>query len=347
MRMRSKWKPLFLFLAAAFLVGGLWGFVTHLPGRTVVYGAQQESGSDPIGSISDFFSGFFHKNPVSVVIFGVAGSGHNGADLTDTIVLAYFDPDKNRASLISIPRDLWVSDGATHFKINEALERNRLATVFDRIGDMTGLTPQGYAAIDLNTVRQAIDDLGGVDIALTQPATDWVSGYTMAAGPHHLTGDDAVWLMRNRYAPNGDFFREQNQQNIIKEAVAKFRGLPLEQQIAFVEKYISQSGLMDHVNINPSQLVPYVLGGGINGVAMQSITFDFSTKLLKTDAIPLAASSSSLANAEFLPSMVSSTAVVLTTVASEVPRFISVLVPTAGIDNYTALRAYVQARLAE
>ena len=340
------WKYFFIFFAAAFFIGGVWGFASHLPGRTVVYGGPQENTPNVIQSLSDFLSGLFNKSAISIVVFGVAGNGHNGAGLTDTIVVAYFNPDKNRLSLISIPRDLWISDGMTHFKINEALERNKIDTAFSRIGDITGIVPHGYAVVDLDTVKQAIDDLGGVDIVLTQPATDWVSGYTMAAGMHHLTGDDAVWLIRNRYAPNGDFFREQNQQNIVKEAFTKFQQLPTQNKVAFVEKYILQGSLLSHANIDASQLAPYVLSGGVGNITMQSITFDFSTKLLKTDALLLAAGASSSTQAAASSTTATTTAstTVATTTAS---TSISVLIPTAGIDNYAAMRAYVQARLAQ
>lgn len=341
--MSSTWKYLFIFFAAAFFIGGAWGFASHLPGRTVVYGGEQENTAGVIQSLSDFLGGLFHKSAISIVVFGVAGNGHNGAGLTDTIVVAYFNPDKNRLSLISVPRDLWISDGTTHFKLNEALERNKIDTAFACIGDITGIVPHGYAVVDLDTVKQAIDDLGGVDVVLTQPATDWVSGYTMAAGTHHLTGDDAVWLIRNRYAPNGDFFREQNQQNIVKEAFVKFQQLSAQNKIAFAEKYILQGSLLSHANIDASQLAPYVLSGGVENISMQSITFDFSTKLLKTDALLLQSASSSPADQGVTSSTTASTTVATTTA----PASISVLIPTAGIDDYAAMRAYVQARLAQ
>jgi|GEM_PF-1187315 len=341
--MSLRWKYLLVLLTAAIFIGGAWGFIGHLPGRTVVYGGEQKDATGVMGSLSDFLSGLFHKSPISLVVFGVAGKGHNGAGLTDTIVVAYFNPDKNRLSLISIPRDLWISDGTTHFKINEALERNEIDVAFARIGDITGIVPHGYAVVDLNTVKQAIDDLGGVDIVLTQPATDWVSGYTMSAGMHHLTGDDAVWLIRNRYAPNGDFFREQNQQNIVKEAFAKFKQLPTQSKIAFIGKYILQEGLLSHANIDVSQLVPYVLSGGVENISMQSITFDFSTGLLKTDSIPIISAGSLPTEQNILSSTTASSSVVATTT----PPSISVLIPTAGMDNYAAMRVYVQARLAQ
>ncbi len=110
--MSSTWKYLFIFFAAAFFIGGAWGFASHLPGRTVVYGGEQENTAGVIQSLSDFLGGLFHKSAISIVVFGVAGNGHNGAGLTDTIVVAYFNPDKNRLSLISVPRDLWISERA-------------------------------------------------------------------------------------------------------------------------------------------------------------------------------------------------------------------------------------------
>jgi LCP family protein required for cell wall assembly len=339
--------------AVALCVGGALGFVSHLPGRIVTYDGQQGEFASPMQDILGFLGGLFHENTMAVVVFGVAGSGHNGSGLTDTVMVAYFNPRNNRLSLISIPRDLWISDGVTHFKVNEALERNKLDALFARINEMTGIDPQGYVVVDLDIVKRAIDDLGGVDIVLKQPAVDWVSGYTMAVGPHHLTGDDAVWLIRNRYAPNGDFFREQNQQNIVKEALAKFKGLSINDKIALVSKYVLRDNMLAHAHIDASQIVPYVLHGNIGNVSIQLITFDFSTRLLKTDAIftgavgvlPPTHNTSVPAT-----SSVSSTIDVATTTSSSVatatPSFISVLVPTAGVDHYADLRAYVQSQLA-
>ncbi len=60
---------------------------------------------------------------INVLLLGRGGGTHDGPDLTDTMLLASIDPVNNTATLLSIPRDLWVdipSKGA--MKINAAWE---------------------------------------------------------------------------------------------------------------------------------------------------------------------------------------------------------------------------------
>lgn len=45
----------------------------------------------------------------NILIAGIGGRGHDGSDLTDSIMLASLDGEKNTVTLLSIPRDLYVS----------------------------------------------------------------------------------------------------------------------------------------------------------------------------------------------------------------------------------------------
>ena len=57
----------------------------------------------------------------NILLLGMGGEGHNGALLTDTIILASLDQQNKKVSLLSIPRDLYVkipSEG--YAKINSA-----------------------------------------------------------------------------------------------------------------------------------------------------------------------------------------------------------------------------------
>ena len=61
----------------------------------------------------------------NVLLLGYAGGDHDGATLTDTIMLARIYPKENKILLISIPRDIWVEipiskNESEHFKINHA-----------------------------------------------------------------------------------------------------------------------------------------------------------------------------------------------------------------------------------
>jgi len=57
------------------------------------------------------------------------GPGHDGPDLTDTIVVLSVDPVNNTAAMLSVPRDLWVKQPVNYFgseqKINAAYESGK------------------------------------------------------------------------------------------------------------------------------------------------------------------------------------------------------------------------------
>src|SRR3989344_1231308 len=48
------------------------------------------------------------KKIFSILIMGYGGAGHEGAYLTDTMMVVRFDFEKNSAIIVSIPRDVWV-----------------------------------------------------------------------------------------------------------------------------------------------------------------------------------------------------------------------------------------------
>ena len=57
------------------------------------------SGADLIGEDTD---------RINVLLMGVGGRGHDGAYLTDTVILASYKPSTRQVSMISIPRDMIV-----------------------------------------------------------------------------------------------------------------------------------------------------------------------------------------------------------------------------------------------
>src|SRR5579872_4754163 len=88
----------------------------------VFINSTQASQSD--ASISDHFSS---KTPFNILLLGYGGGTHDGAYLTDSMVVVHIDPSKQKTTLISIPRDIWVTiptngDSGSHWKINAAYE---------------------------------------------------------------------------------------------------------------------------------------------------------------------------------------------------------------------------------
>jgi LCP family protein required for cell wall assembly len=305
-----------IILGAVFLFG-----LMHLPSKTIVW----QNPADPISVVGNFVKSVFSSGDISILILGrpgaINGQTINGGGLTDTIMVINFNPQKNLASLISIPRDLWISDSKEQFKINEMLVKHKIDSVSNKIEEITGLKLDGYAVADLALVKEAIDDLGGVDVTLSRPAVDWVSGYTLSAGLHHLNGDDAVWLIRNRYDKEGDFFRERNQQQIMADLFSKFKKLSVTEKIAFINKFVINSGLLNESDLDITKLTGYAINTDLSATSLKSVVLDFTTGLFKTDSIAVPYGTST--------------------------QNVSILIPSEGFEMYGKIRSYINMQLAK
>jgi anionic cell wall polymer biosynthesis LytR-Cps2A-Psr (LCP) family protein len=80
------------------------------------------------GGVSTLES-LFHPNQlagestgrVNILILGIGGEGHDGPNLTDTMMVWSLDTKTDKAAMISIPRDLYVKiPGHGYGKINSA-----------------------------------------------------------------------------------------------------------------------------------------------------------------------------------------------------------------------------------
>lgn len=112
----------------------------------------------------------------NVLLLGIGGKGHDGPDLTDTIMLASVDKDSKDVVLVSIPRDLWVPE--SQHKINSvyafAQEKNQngLEEAKETVSTLLGV-PVHYAfRIDFNGFIKVIDEVDGLDIDVETAFSD-------------------------------------------------------------------------------------------------------------------------------------------------------------------------------
>lgn len=118
------------------------------------------------------------NNRVNILLLGIGGGNHEGPNLTDSIIFASIDPDKNTASLVSIPRDLWVKELDT--KVNSAYATGEekkegggillaKATVERLLGQPIDYTVR----IDFDGFVKAVDLVGGLDIMVDRTLDDY------------------------------------------------------------------------------------------------------------------------------------------------------------------------------
>jgi anionic cell wall polymer biosynthesis LytR-Cps2A-Psr (LCP) family protein len=132
----------------------------------------------------------------SVALLGYGGNGHAGGLLTDTIIVAYVQPDEKTITLITLPRDLWVhfpsgANGETGWKLNAAYpigsddrgypnkpaefkgETGGGALAKYAIQKVVGFPIDSFVAVSFDGFIQSVDILGGLNVHVEKTFDDY------------------------------------------------------------------------------------------------------------------------------------------------------------------------------
>ncbi len=121
------------------------------------------------------------NNKTNILLLGIGGGNHAEPNLTDTIMVASIDRQNNKVTLISIPRDLWITQvGDNGGKINEAYadgqmdnKNNGLQKAEAVVGMVTGLPIHYGFRIDFGGFVKAIDLINGIDVDVIDTLDDY------------------------------------------------------------------------------------------------------------------------------------------------------------------------------
>jgi LCP family protein required for cell wall assembly len=153
---------------------------------------------------------------------------------SDTIMLVHIEPASTSATLMSIPRDLWVPIPGKNYS-------QRINTTFDTGPDLLvqtiqqnlGIPIDHYVEVDFQSFRDVVNAVGGIKMYFPTAARDAYSLLTIPGpGCYTLNGDSALAFVRARhyeYKVNGrwvyeaesDLARIKRQQSFIKKMIAK------------------------------------------------------------------------------------------------------------------------------
>lgn len=141
---------------------------------------------------------------IQILLMGV--STDNGGKLTDTIIVATYEPKNQKASLLSIPRDTFVGKnpqtGTGSDKINALYQKSPEKTLA-KVNEITGLDIKYYMVIDNQALIKLVDVIGGVDfyvpidMVYDDPTQDL--HINLKEGQQKLNGDKAEQLLRYRH----------------------------------------------------------------------------------------------------------------------------------------------------
>lgn len=115
---------------------------------------------------------------VNILLLGIGGKNHEGANLTDTIIFASISLSQNKVTLISIPRDLWIPD--LNAKVNTAYstgeEKRRGGGLILAKAAISKIIKQPIdygIRIDFDGFIKAVDELGGLNIEVEREFYDY------------------------------------------------------------------------------------------------------------------------------------------------------------------------------
>lgn len=169
------------------------------------------------------------NNRTNILLLGLRGEDdmEHGGLLTDTIMVLSLDTKNKAASLLSVPRDIYLRIPGTtkKEKINaayligeEKLPGGGGAELSKRaVQYVTGLYIDNVVSADFKAFKEIIDELGGIDIYLEKEFREdkqWGVDFYVASGLQHMNGDIALYYARSRYSTN-DFDRARRQQQVL------------------------------------------------------------------------------------------------------------------------------------
>ncbi|MBT2404557.1 MULTISPECIES: LCP family protein [unclassified Streptomyces] len=156
---------------------------------------------------------------------------------TDTIMLVHISADKERASVVSLPRDSYAEvpahrdlvTGKAHkahpVKLNAAYAEGGPGLTVRTVESMTRVKIDHYLEVDFTSFMKTVDAVGGVDICTAKTMRDTHTGLELLPGTHRLTGGQALQYVRSRHVDGAaDLGRMQRQQRFMAALIEQATG---------------------------------------------------------------------------------------------------------------------------
>jgi LCP family protein required for cell wall assembly len=161
---------------------------------------------------------YFGQTKLNVLILGYQDDENN----TDTMMLAHLDVGRRTATLVSIPRDTWVSvPNQGSMKINAAYAFGGAHASARAVSKLLGGIPiDAIVALQPEGAAKIVDAMGGLDVNVPEDM-DYDDNSAelhihLRKGEQHLTGEQLAGYVRFRHDAASDFGRVKRQQQVLK-----------------------------------------------------------------------------------------------------------------------------------
>ena len=170
------------------------------------------------------------EGTTNILLLGKDQNADGSDARTDTMIIVSINREAQTASMISLPRDLYVyMPNRIMGRLNTAVNLGGIELLEQTILYNFGIPIHYHAQVDFDGFKQIVDLLGGVSMAVSCPLEDWRllspeldptleenwGRFKLEAGMHQMDGDLALWYARSRLTTT-DFDRGRRQQQLLQ-----------------------------------------------------------------------------------------------------------------------------------
>lgn len=240
-----------LVIILAILLASIFWFVNNKIGKmqNVKINEEELGISD---EIDENLSGY--RN---IAIFGVdsRSDDYGVGNRSDCIIIASINNKTKEIKLISVYRDTYVQiEGHGLDKITHAYSYGEAPLAIKTLNKNLDLNIKEFVTVNFDSVSEAVDKLGGVQLTITSEETKYINGYIdevnrvtgknskhiTEAGKYNVDGVQAVAYSRIRYTAGGDYKRTERMRTVIEAMFAKLKTRNLAQINSFADSILPQ-----------------------------------------------------------------------------------------------------------
>ena len=207
----------------------------------------------------------------NIAIFGVdsRSDDYGIGNRSDCIIIASINNDTGAIKLISVYRDTYVNiEGHGLDKITHAYSYGEAPLAVKTLNTNLDLNINEFVTVNFDSVAEAVDQLGGVQLTITSDEIKYINGYIdetskvtgktsehiTEPGTYTVDGVQAVAYSRIRYTDGGDYKRTERMRTVIEAMFSKLKTKNLNEINSFADK------ILPHVytNISATDIISMV-----------------------------------------------------------------------------------------
>ena len=232
----------------------------------------------------------------NIALFGIDSRSvddYGTGNRSDCIIIASINEKTKEVKLMSVYRDTYVQiEGHGLDKITHAYSYGEAPLAISTLNTNLDLNIKEFVTVNFDAVAEAINELGGVTITVTQDELQYINAYVRGtsnntgiqseevtkSGTQTLNGIQAVAYARIRYTSGGDYKRAERMRTVVEAMFNKLKTKSLGEINAFADSILPKI----YTNITANDIIAMV-PDLLNYKITESIGWPYETKGITLD----------------------------------------------------------------